>query len=234
MTEEIEFETYLKITKKNFGIYLFDKKELINLYEEEIKFDRDIEYTDYKLLSRFLENNIFKIEKLIGKFIENIIVIIESEKIFFVDIGIKKKSYEKKISKIYLENILTEAKDLIKETNQQQKIIHMLISKYIIDGNNCSKFISNIECENLCLELKFISLPNNIILEIEKILESYQIKVSMYLDCNYLQNFFKNNHISLSEMGHKIQSGINENEVLIVPKNFKKLGFFEKFFQLFS
>ena len=27
MTEDLEFETYLKISKKNFGIYLFDKKK---------------------------------------------------------------------------------------------------------------------------------------------------------------------------------------------------------------
>ncbi len=234
MTEELEFETYLRITKKNFGIYLFDKKKSINLYEEEMEFDREIRNIDYKLLPKFLENNIFKIEKLIGKFIKNIIVIIENEKIFFVDIGIKKKSYEKKIDKIYLENILTEAKDIIKETIHQQKIIHMLITKYIIDGNYSSKFTGAIECDNLCLELKFISIPNNVILEIEKILEYYQIKVSNCLDCNYIENFFKNSHISLSEMGHKIQSGANENEVLIVPKNLKKLGFFEKFFQLFS
>ena len=96
MTEELEFETYLRITKKNFGIYLFDKKKSINLYEEEMEFDREIRNIDYKLLPKFLENNIFKIEKLIGKFIKNIIVIIENEKIFFVDIGIKKKVMRKK------------------------------------------------------------------------------------------------------------------------------------------
>ena len=33
---------------------------------------------------------------------------------------------------------------------------------------------------------------------------------------------------------YKIQNGHNDNEVKIIPKNIKKLGFFEKFFQLFS
>ena len=82
MTEDLEFETYLKISKKNFGIYLFDKKKKINLYEEEVKFEKDNETVDYELLSSFLDDNIFNIEKLIGKFIQNIVLIIENNKIF--------------------------------------------------------------------------------------------------------------------------------------------------------
>ena len=234
MTEDLEFETYLKISKKNFGIYLFDKKKKINLYEEEVKFEKDNETVDYEQLSSFLDDNIFNIEKLIGKFIQNIVLIIENNKIFFVNIGVKKKNYEKRLNKIYLENILTEAKDLIKDTNQDQKIIHILISNYIVDGINFSKFTNNIISDNLCLELKFISIPNKLTYDIEKILEKYQIKVSKYLDYSYIQNFFEGRDLKISEMAYKVQNGVNENEVSVIPKNFKKLGFFEKFFQLFS
>ena len=191
MTKEFEFETYLKISSKDFGIYLLDKGELINLYSEEIKFNDNKNQIDLNLLSKFLEDNIFKIEKFIGKFIKNIILIIDSNKISFVDIGIKKKIYEKNINKIYLENVLTEAKDLIKETNQNQKIIHILVKNYIIDGVNHSKFNCDMVCDNLCLEIEFILIQNNITLEIEKILEKYQIKVIKYIDYKYLNFFLK-------------------------------------------
>ena len=234
MTEDLEFETYLKITKKNFGIYLFDTKKKINLYDQELKFEKDYEIVDYELLSSFLDDNIFNIEKLIGKFIQNVVLIIENNKIFFVNIGVKKKNYEKRINKIYLENILTEAKDLIKDTYQDQKIIHMLITSYKVDGINFSKFTNNISSDNLCLEIKFISIPNKLTHDIEKILEKYQIKVSKYLDHSYVQNFFEDRDLKISEMAYKVQNGVNENEVSVIPKNFKKLGFFEKFFQLFS
>ena len=161
------------------------------MYEEEVKFEKYNETVDYELLSSFLDDNIFNIEKLIGKFIQNIVLIIENNKIFFVNIGVKKKNYEKRLNKIYLENILTEAKDLIKDTNQDQKIIHILISNYIVDGINFSKFTNNIISDNLCLELKFISIPNKLTYDIEKILEKYQIKVSKYLDYSYIQIFLK-------------------------------------------
>ena len=69
--------------------------------------------------------------------------------------------------------------------------------------------------------------------QINKILENYQIKVIKYLDANYIKNLF-NDKKELTEMTHRILNGYNENEVTFLPKNPKKLGFFEKFFQLFS
>ena len=40
--------------------------------------------------------------------------------------------------------------------------------------------------------------------------------------------------VMVPEKAHRILNGYNENEVTFVPKNPKKLTFFEKFFQLFS
>ena len=40
--------------------------------------------------------------------------------------------------------------------------------------------------------------------------------------------------MKICEMAYKIENGHNENEVKIIPKSTKNIGFFEKFFQLFS
>ena len=71
MTESLEFETYLSISAKKFGIYLLDTKNLKNLYFEEKNFENNISILDLNILEKFLDNNIFKIEKLIGKFVKN-------------------------------------------------------------------------------------------------------------------------------------------------------------------
>ena len=234
MTKELEFETYLSISPSKFGIYLFDKKKVINLYNEELEIEYENDDIDLNVLNKFLENNIYKIEKLIGKFIKNIFVIIDSNKILDFNVGIKKKDYEKIIDKKYLENMLTEAKDLIKETYQEQKIIHIIMNNFLIDNNYYPRFISGLKSDYLCLEIQFISIPNYLVSEIDDILENYQIKIIRYLNTNYIKKIFNNEKIEISEMAYKIQSGFNENEVTIVPKNLKKLGFFEKFFQLFS
>ena len=69
MSELSDFETYLYISPNKFGIYLFDKRKMINLYKEEIELESKINNLDINSLFEFLESNIFKIEKLIGKFI---------------------------------------------------------------------------------------------------------------------------------------------------------------------
>ena len=104
MNKEKELQYYLSISPKKFGIYLFDTKNLNNFYKDEITFNINSDSLDHNSLKKFLDNNIFKIEKLSGKFIENIFLILEDKKIFNLEIGIKKKNYNISVTKEYLEN----------------------------------------------------------------------------------------------------------------------------------
>ncbi|RPG96008.1 MAG: hypothetical protein CBD99_003625 [Candidatus Pelagibacter sp. TMED239] len=234
MAEEIDFETYLSLTKRKFEIYLFDKKNLKNLYKEEMKLENNFNSLDSEILSKFLDNHIFKIEKIIGKFIKNIYLILEDDVNFQVSICIKKKNYSNLINKKNLENTLIEVKDLFKESYQHQTITHMIISNYLINGKNYSSFIDNLRGDNLCLEINFMSISNSTIFVFDKTLEKYQIRISQYLNGNYIKSFFNDQNIELSEMANKLRNGYNHNEVILVPKNIVNKGFFEKFFQLFS
>ena len=106
--------------------------------------------------------------------------------------------------------------------------------KYLFDGSHHSQFKMDMKSKNLAIETQFISVPNHLILEIDKILENFHIKTEDYLNQNYIQSLFKEDKMELSEMAYKMQLGYNVNEVSIIPKKLKKIGFFEKFFQLFS
>ena len=112
--------------------------------------------------------------------------------------------------------------------------MHILISNHQINEKNYSSFVNNLNRDDLCLEVNFIHISNNLVFKLDKILERYQIKIINYLDGNYIKDFFKDDDIELSEMAHKIINGFNYNEVMSVPKNIENKGFFEKFFQLFS
>ena len=76
MNEILEFETYLSISQNKFGIYLFDNKNRNNLYAKEITFKKT-DFINRSHLKQFLDDNIFRIEKLLGKFVENIFIIID-------------------------------------------------------------------------------------------------------------------------------------------------------------
>ena len=232
MNEILEFETYLSISQNKFGIYLFDNKNRNNLYAKEITFEKT-DFINHSHLKQFLDDNIFKIEKLVGKFIENIFIIIDDNKILNIQIGIKQKNYQPSKSKVYLQSSITNAKDLFNENYPEEKIMHILIKNYLVDGKNYFYLQDNLEYEQLNLVIQFKSISSVTMRSLNKVLENYQIKITKYLDGNYVKNFNKE-EIEISEMAFNILNGANQNEVIITQKNIKKLGFFEKFFQLFS
>ena len=232
MNEIFEFETYLSISRTKFGIYLFDTKNRNNFYDKEITFE-ETNFINYSHLKQFLDDNVFKIEKLVGKFIENIFIIIDNESILNTQIGIKHKNYHPSKSKVYLQSSITNAKDLFKENYPDEKIMHIIINNYLIDGKNYFYLKDNIQYENLNLVIEFKSISNEIIHNLNKLLQNYQIDIIKFLDENYVKNFFDKD-IEISKMAFDILNGCNVNEVMVVQKNTKKLGFFEKFFQLFS
>jgi hypothetical protein len=58
MIEDIEFETFLYISKNKYQIFVYDKNNLKNLYNEELKNDYEIELD---ILPKFIDDNIYKI-----------------------------------------------------------------------------------------------------------------------------------------------------------------------------
>jgi len=234
MIEEIDFETFLYVSNEKYQVSVFDKKKLKNLYNEELKFDYKFNSLDFNSLTKFLDENIYKIEKSVGDFVKNIILIIESDKNLNVNISIKKKLYDNFLSQKHLENNLIELKDLYKENYQDQKIMHMIIINNTINDEKYSRFNNNVKGKNFFLEVNFISISNELIISLNKNLEKYQIKVSQYMCGNYIKNFFDNGQNEISLKAHRLINGQNVNEVALVAKDIENKGFFEKFFQLFS
>ena len=234
MTEELSFETYLSISEKKFEIYLLDKKKLKNIYKEEVHLENDSDLIDYNLLNSFLDKNIFKIEKITGNFLRSITVIIDNNKILNFSIGIRKKNYGEKINKKNLESSLIELKDLFKENYQNNRIIHYIVNRYIIDGIKYTSFDQEIDGDQICVEANFISVPNILVNEISNVLGKYHIKIGRIFEKKYIKSFFEGENLDLSLIVSKIQNGHIQNEIALVPKSMKKTGFFEKFFQLFS
>jgi hypothetical protein len=139
MIENSDFETFLYISKSKYQISVYDKNNLKNLYSEEIEYSDE---TELNTLSKFLDDNIYKIEKKIKNFIRNIILIIEDDKILEICISLKKKNYEKNENQKQLENSLVEVKDIFKENYQDLLIMHMVIvekeNNFLLDNANNS------------------------------------------------------------------------------------------------
>ena len=234
MAEEQDLETFISISPKEFGVYLFDIKNRKNLYSKELKLNNDTYSIDFKKLDLFLADNIFKLEKLRGEFIKNVTLIIDHINISNINFGIKKKNYEEIINRKYFENTLVDAKDLFKENFQSEKIMHIIINKYFVNGKYYPTYQESLNGDSFCVELKFISIPTNLTAQIESMFQKYHININEYLDGKYIKTLSQNNFTIISDLAYKVKSGYYENEVKLIPKNYKKNGIFEKFFQLFS
>lgn len=233
MTEETDFETYLYLSSNKFEIYLFDKKHIKNLFQETITFENDFKFGEFTELIKFLDKNIFKIEKLIGNFIKNIFLIIDYEGNFIIKLSDKKK-IENKVNKESLKNTLIKLKNLINENYKNRTIMHVLLNNQLVYNNIENSLIENENINSRCLEVSFITISNDLIINLNKVMQKFQIKISKFIDGKYVKNFFKDDELELSLATHKLINGFNDNEVIIVPKNVENVGFFERFFNLFS
>jgi len=231
MIEESHFKTFLYISKNKYQIFVYDKNNLKNIYNEEIIIDDEIELYN---LSKFLDENIYKIEKTINNFIRSIILIIENDKVLSVDISFKKKNYEKNIYQKYLEKNLKEVKDIFRENYQNHNVMHMVIINKDKNENNLLSNNDNINDDYLYLEVNFISIQDSFTFIYDKLLEKHQIRIEHYMSGGYIKSFLSENENELTKMANQINNGFNKNEVRLVSKNTKNKGFFERFFQLFS
>jgi hypothetical protein len=230
MIEDTDFETFLYISNNKYQIFVYDKNNSKNLYNEEIKNDNEIELD---ILSKFLDDNIYKIEKIIKNFIKNIILIMEDDKVLEIGLSIKIKNYEKQLDYKYVKNSLIEAKNIFNENYPDLVIMHMVI----VDNDMSKKLLSNSEKINdnyLYLEVNFICFSNSYTHILDKLLGNHQIKIKQYMSGNYVKNFLGEDENMIPVIANKLNNGFNKNEVKVISKNTENKGFFERFFQLFS
>ena len=144
------------------------------------------------------------------------------------------KKIENKVNKESLKNTLIKLKNLINENYKNQTIMHILINNQLVYEDNEASLIKNEDTNPQYLEVCFITLSNNLIINLNKVMQEYQIKISKFIDGKYVKNYFKDDELEISSATHKIINGCNDGEVLIVPKSTVNYGFFERFFNIFS
>ena len=233
MQNDLNFETFLFFGPKKIILSINKKKDLKQIYREEILIDNYSNELDFKKLDDFLNENIFKVEKKLDSFIQNLNIAILSEDLFTLKISIKKNNHNEKIDHSTLIYLLNNAKDDCKESIKNKKIIHILIDNYLVNNSSHQELPANIECKSFSLDLSFICLPENLIRNIEKILKNYQISVNQFLSANYVNEYSVNQNLDFFKSMNTIIDGMNTNEVKLVQKTPKNKGFFEKFFDFF-
>lgn len=233
MDNNLDLITYLFISEKQIIIYVNSEANK-KIYKKKLILENPSTEIDFDKLDYFLNDNIFKIEKISKAFVKKVFLILDSKNFFSMNISIKKNNYENTLNFKILNHLLYDLKDSCKETIEGKKIIHMIIENYLIDKKDYNFFPNNIKCNSFSLDVNFICLSNDLIKNIEKILKKYQISLQQIVNFNYLSRFLKKEDQDIFLMCKRVINGHNPNEVFLVDKISKKQGFFEKFFSLFS
>ena len=120
MNDNFNYETYVFISLNKLSISV--KTELDEkIYYEELLIKENPSQGNFERLDTFLDQNILKIEKKIKNFIEKIIIILDLDVFFPLEISVKKNNLDNQITYKSLNYLLYEAKESCKETLDKKK-----------------------------------------------------------------------------------------------------------------
>lgn len=235
MNNNFNYNTYLFLSKKKFILSVYEDNSTEGFYEKQLNIENQLEDINYEKLDKFLNENIFKIEKILNNFVKKIILIIDTDQFFQFELSIKKKDYENSVNLKSLNYLIYEAKENCKKTIEKKRIIHLIINNYKIENEDCNFLPKDVENKSFSVDLKYICLSNEIIKNLEEILNKYQISLGQIVNADYIREFLTNKeNQNIFLMTKKILTGHNPNEVNLVDKSLKNQGFFEKFFNFFN
>ena len=234
MTKKVNFQTYLYLNHNQFIIYVAEILSNEKIYSDKLAIKENSTELKFTKLDEFLESNIFKIEKKLDCFVEDIYVILDGKEFHSIKLSIKKDNSGNLINTDALIHPLNDLKNLCQSNLQNEKIVHFLIEKYVIDNKFYTTLPENVNCNIFSLDTEFIYLSENLIENIEMILKKYHISLNQILSASYVKKFKDNTDNTIFTTASRIISGHNSNEVLLNGKTNKKQGFFERFFNFFN
>ena len=233
MENDSDFEVFLFFSPEKLILSVNRKTDFKLIYKDELFFENN-NYLNFDKLTFFLNENIFKVEKILGSFIEKINIIVETKDFLNLQISIKKYDYNENINSNVILYLIKSARSQCEKTIKNRKIIHILIDNYYIDDTHFAKLPLNQKCKNFSLDISFICLPDELIKQIVKTLKKFQISINRILSATYIDRFANDRDTNFFKMASKIIGGYNENEIKLINKTLKNKGFFEKFFDLFN
>ena len=226
---------FFLIIKRNYLVLQGIDENYQTFFKEEF-FNENILKNNFNILKIFLDENIFKIEKKYNLYVKDINLIIEHENFITINLSLIKNFQNLLIQKDILKNDLSNIKYSVLKSNADYQLAHMIINKYIVDGNEFLILPEQSNQKNIFIEIKFICLEKNIINNFQTILSKYQISVQNVSSYEYVKSFNtdqdKKDCISVS--ADKLIQGYNSNEINFTKKYPRNSGLFEKFFRIFS
>ena len=233
-----KFEIFFNIDIKNFklNIFIIDTINENIILTKDFKFDKfqDSNFLIIDKIGNILKKVILEIEKHLDTSISKINLMVEQENSYNIELSIKTNFENKIIDKKNIEYLIQDLRQQLLTNYPDKKFIHILVKKCIIDSDEYNTIPIGNKCKNFIIELSFIHIPKKLLNGLEGLFNEHQMFVNKVICTNYAKTLIVTDVDNLSKAGLNILKGSNLNEIGIIPKKVKKIGFFEKLFHIFS
>ena len=225
---------YLAIVGQNLHIDYFESKDSNPSYQKNYPMPDTLnDNLNLIVLSKFILEKVKDFEKDVGRFIEKVYVITDAKYNKF-SLSLKNKYDSDKIKETDILRLISDAKQQISRNNKDFVILHLLVDKYIVDGEEYLEFPENRSYKEFIIEISFITVQNSTVKTLNKIFKNCNIEVKKIISHQYSSSFEEKSDISPCIAGKKVIDGINPSEVMMHNLYTKKQGLFEKMFNFFS
>ena len=225
---------YLAIVGQNLHIDYFESKDSYSSYQKNYLMPDTLDDNlNLIVLSKFVLEKVKDFEKEVGRFIEKVYVITDAKYNKF-SLSLKNKYDSDKIKETDVVRLISDAKQQISRNNKDFAILHLLVDKYIVDGEEYLEFPENRSYKEFIIEISFITVQNSTVKTLNKIFKDCNIEVKKIISHQYSSSFAEKSDISPCIAGKKVTDGINPSEVMMHNLYTKKQGLFEKMFNFFS
>ena len=224
---------FILIGLKQIKFTVLNENNQIFLNKEFLANDSNLE-KNFVTLKKFLDHNIINLEKKLNLHIKEVDLIIDYDDFLEVKVSIihNFNNYADQFNSD--SNLLINIKDNVIKSVGGYDLTHMIINKFIIDGKEFSSIPSDCQYKNMLLEIKFLFLKSEILQNFKKIFSKYEILINNVSSYKYVEQFKNSDLDNIYDLANKLKNGFNPKEILFVNKSNKNIGFFEKFFNLFS
>ena len=235
---EKKFDIYFEFNYSGLNLAAFNKiSGKLEYYKEQDykSYLKNYKELNFEKMDQLLETNILNIEKSIEEFVRDVYLIIETPQSTSIKLSVTKNNEGKKIIKEDAMYLVQDAKQQILKSNQDLRMIHIIVENYILDSIQYKFFPSEKKCNKFSIDITFICFPRDLLKSFEKLFLNQQIYINQFICSNYVKTFnFTNKEQNICERAKNIVQGANKQEVVSIPKEPKKKGFFEKLFHFFK
>ena len=176
-------------SKIRLGVFSEEISKNIIILEEDCISNFSLKKLDINNSQEVIKNLIKSAEKKINKHIKNISLLIDTPDIFSLDFSIKNNSDKKSYSKNDIYSLINEAKNIAQKNYIDQKIIHVIVKKFIFDDKEFFEIPNKeINYNSLEIELKFICFPIKIWKSLQESFNSNYLKIDNLYCSSYVKS----------------------------------------------